>query len=77
MADIYAHSLTDEHGFPLSCDLWETLEDHLHVVAERAAEFATRFDAAEWGAIAIITRQRAKSVLVQRFLSNRKYLVPE
>jgi len=27
--------------------------------------------------IAIITRQRAKSVLVQRFLSNRKYLVPE
>ena len=52
MADIYAHSLANEHGSPLSHDQWETLGDHLHVVAERAAEFATRFDAAEWGRLA-------------------------
>ena len=42
----YAHTFgTDER-------VWEPLEDHLHAVADRAAGFAAKFGAAEWGRVA-------------------------
>ena len=45
MVDFYAHSL------PAPAE-WEPLEVHLNNVASRAAEFADRFGAAEWGRLA-------------------------
>lgn len=43
----YAHSLEGE-----SPEKWQLLEDHLRKVADLAAEFASVFDAQEWGALA-------------------------
>jgi CRISPR-associated endonuclease/helicase Cas3 len=40
----YAHSL---EGQPP--EKWQPLEDHLKAVAEKAAEFASEFDSADWG----------------------------
>jgi hypothetical protein len=43
----YAHSLEDQ-----SPEKWQPLEDHLHQVAQRAAEFAKPFGGEEWARLA-------------------------
>ena len=47
MAEFYAHSTES----PDKAD-WQTLEEHLRGVAERAEEFAAAFGAGEWGRLA-------------------------
>ncbi len=46
-ATFWAHSV---EGQPR--EAWQTLEEHLRAVAERAAAFAAAFDSAEWGRLA-------------------------
>lgn len=48
----YAHTKTNPDGSPAPESEWEPLERHLHEVAEKAAEFAAAFGAAEWGRLA-------------------------
>lgn len=63
----YAHSLTGEPP-----EKWEPLESHLRRVADLAAQFAAKWDAAEWGRLAGLWHDLGKySIEFQSYLARQ------
>lgn len=69
---LYAHSLPD-----MPVEEWQPLDQHLHNVGEKAAEFAEPFGAAEWARIAGQWHDAGKATLAWQAYLRRAHEIDD